>query len=247
MKRAPWVALAAIAMFLAAIASSHRIARPEQVVALDFTDIDTLVVNASASIVLQPASEATRLLQEYHYHAPDVPRETPRVTRQGTTLTIHAAATAAGYLRTKVHAPATLRRIVVAGGDIEATSPVDALEIETTGALSWNGRAKSLRILDRTRDSGGCAGCDHSLRIADGTIGTLVVRTRSGNVVMAQAERLGDVRLELGEEAEYELGSLHGNPPQVTVVAYPAEAAAPLIAPLGNEAASPPTEPPRRP
>ena len=122
---------------------------------------------------------------------------------------------------------------------------MDSLEIRANHELRWTGDARELRIIDegmKKRDCGSCAG--HSLTVSGGDIGSLTVRTINGKVSLDQYPRIGEVVLELGEDAEYELGGLRG-PPRAPVLRKfqddaPAPAPVPKVAPT-----EPPAEPPR--
>jgi hypothetical protein len=210
MKLAPWIALAAVALFVAAATVPKEMEPEEVVVALDLSGIDTVVVaSGTPEIVLRYAAEASVL-----HHRPQLHYD---VRREGSTLTLALADSANRYDDGEVSLPRSLRRLVVQGGTVNAHAAPVALEVETSGDVEWHGDAGSLLVVDRTHQERTCRECATTVKIAKGHIAELTVRTRSGTVELDRAEQLGRVHLELGADADYRLGGLQGKPPAVLV------------------------------
>jgi hypothetical protein len=201
MKLAPWVALAAIGTFLAAVAWAKRPPMPDQSLPLDFSGVDTLVVQTQDSRIALDDAAPYRISFGYS--------ESALVERHGATLTIRGK----GTLH-EIRAPSTLRRLVVDGATIEAKDAIGEMDLETTRPLSWEGDARILRIDKKTFERD-CYSC--SIDIDDGQIGMLFVRAHEGHISIRSAN-VAAVVLALGEKATYSLRDLHGTPPPVTLV-----------------------------
>jgi hypothetical protein len=130
----------------------------------------------------------------------------------------------------EIEAPATLRRIVGAS-DIGVADGVRVHDVLVEGddRINWNGDVDRLRIVHRTKPETGSCRCPGdadrtvgSVTVASGHIGSLEILSERGKVSLDKVEDIGHATLELGKDAEYELGGLHGKPPEVTLVALPA-------------------------
>jgi len=201
MKIAPWVALAAIGTFLAAVAWAKRPPMPGQSLPLDFSGIDTLVVQTKNPRIALDTAAPYRVSYGY--------LESALVERHGTTLTLRGK----GSLH-EIGAPPTLRHLVVDGGTVEAKTGVGEMDIETAKPLSWDGDARILRIDSHAADRD-CYPC--GVEIEDGQIGMLFVRAHENHVSIRSAH-VASVVLALGEKATYSLRDLHGAPPPVTLI-----------------------------
>jgi hypothetical protein len=69
-------------------------------------------------------------------------------------------------------------------------------------------------------------------------------RTDAGTISLLEAERIGEIVLELGADADYDLGGLHGPPRPPTLRPYAAAATGAETA-IKVAPADPPAEPPR--
>lgn len=238
MKGAPIVALAAIAVLLMAVAQPHRarsgLGGHHERTPVDFTGVDTLVVEFhDATVVLdgEPVEGAV-MASAGRFEA----------VREGATMTLRPLGRA--LHGTRVHAPPTLRAIELRGREVIARVPVDALEIRAHGYVQWRGDARSLRLVDLGSPRADCArDCGNILSVS-GRIDNLSARTAHGTVALEHAESVGNVVLELGADAEYELGGLHGPPRPVTLRPFEASPAVTDAAPKPAPD-SPPAEPPR--
>lgn len=211
MKRAPWVALAAIALLVGTSAWSERKELPNASVPLDFTGIDTLVVRTISPEVVFDRGKP-RLSHD---------RGKPmRVTRAGTTLTIEPHEKEQ-YRNVRLLVPVTLRRIVLHGGEVAAHVPVGELDIEGTAELTWKGDARVLRIVDAApKPHADCDEYCRTVKVERGTVGELVVRSRHGRIHVVDATRVARIEFVLGADATYTLGGLRSAPTHVTVVGY---------------------------
>jgi hypothetical protein len=233
MKLAPWVALGAVAAFVAAVAWAEKPPMPGTVLPLDFSGIDTLVVETqSAKIELDQAAT-----HEIHLDY----GESASVERRGATLRIRGKGS-----YQDIRAPVTLRRIVLEGGGIQAGQGVGELDVETTGTLSWRGDARVLRIVNHLQQPR-CDDWCNSVEINQGNIGTLFVRLHGGRVALNKAGAIDRVVLALGADAQYELEGLRGAPPPVIVIGEHDEPPAPLSTRAVSVPAEPAARPPRQP
>jgi hypothetical protein len=239
MKLAPWMALAAIALLMSGSLLSTRARSERSLQVLDFTGIDTLVVETKGMAEVTLGNFPGRMVAKFDATVD------ASVTRRGNVLEIKDEH---GWL--EIEAPATLRRIV--GADqvhvAEGVRVRDML-IEGDDLLSWKGDADRLRIVQLAKPSTGTCKCDHhtvgTVGVERGRIGELWVRSERGHVSLDRVEDIGHATLELGEHAEYDLGGLHGKPPEVTLIALPA---APPAAPTTGAKPAPVeplAEPPR--
>jgi hypothetical protein len=246
-KRAPLVALAAIGLFLAAIVAPdrQRLWGDEVHKPVDFTGIDTLVVDlehSNVDVILARRPPTAGKFAGSDLYKVDV-------AIRGSTMTLTQATK--GFLPIfdlKIVAPIGIRVVEMDDGSVEAKSRIESMEIRGRGAVRWEGDVGSLRLADLKALEPDCAtknrNCGGNLSVERGTIDRVVARTPHGTVSFDHAEDIGEIVLELGDDASYELGGLHGPPPPVTLrnldgtprLQPPAEKTAP---------ADGPAEPPR--
>jgi hypothetical protein len=241
MKLAPWVALAAIALLMSGSLWSKRHVSNELLQRLDFTGVDTLVVKSKARAEVHLGKFPGRMVDRFH---DDIEAS---VMRNGNVLTITQEN---GWL--EIEAPATLRRIEGVSA-VEVAEGVRAQDVVIEGddSLTWSGDVDRLRIVHHSDPSARCScpgNADQTsgrVEVTDGRIGSLHVRSERGRVSLNDIEAIGHATLELGEHAEYDLGGMHGKPPEVTLIALPA--ATPAAPTTGAKPApvEPLAEPPR--
>ncbi|MGH8028654.1 MAG: hypothetical protein ACREO3_01840, partial [Arenimonas sp.] len=85
---------------------------------------------------------------------------------------------------------------------------------------------------------------DRRLRVKDGRIGTLTVRSLDRGVAIDEAAKVAHIILALGDEVDYELGGLRQAPPQVTILG-PADPFPPAPPAIDESSTGPAPEPPR--
>jgi hypothetical protein len=207
MKRAPWVALASLALLVAASAWKHEKPAPPPIVhtPVDFTGIDTIDLErfGVANVVLVAPGSPNDVRQSLGY--PLVVRRHDGKLELEIDYDDHADIV--------LRAPNTLHRIAGVFGKVTAQAPVSSLEIEAGMGVDWSGDADRLRI--------DCESfCKADVEIQAGRIRELSVRIDEGKLVLAHPSDIGTVRLELGPEASYTLGKLQGPSPAITVVRF---------------------------
>jgi hypothetical protein len=203
-KRAPWVALASLALFVVANAWRHEDPPPpvQAQSTMDFSGMDALDLEWTlADVVLVAPGEAHGI-----DHALDHP---PAITRKGRTLVVKAEREDSVIVHA-VRAPHALRRIRTHGGSITAQVPVSALEIETAQNLQWAGDAKALRF----------ESVHGNIEIGKGRVESLYVRLGDGEVTFLDPSGIGKAHLELGPKARYSFGRLRGPPPPIVIVPF---------------------------
>jgi hypothetical protein len=242
MKLAPWMALAAIALLMSGSLLSRKESTQHRFQALDFTGIDTLVLENAHFDEVKLGNFPGRMVDKFDSQV------SASATRQGRVLTIRIE-----HAWLEIEAPATLRRIVGAGQvSVAHGVRVRDMLLEGNESIKWRGDVDRLRIVHATAPSEGtckCPGHDDftvgTVDVEGGRIGELRVRSERGHVTLGRVEDIGHATLELGEHAEYDLGGLHGKPPEVTLIALPAT---PPAAPARVAKPAPPgspAEPPR--
>jgi hypothetical protein len=242
MKVAPWVALAAVALLMSGSLLTRRDAQEGPLRKLDFTGVDTLVMKSKSRVEVTLGKFPGRMVDPFD---DDVEAT---VTRSGNVLTI---TNEYGWLQ--IEAPETLHRIEGADQiNVAHGNRVADMLVQGSESISWAGDVDRLRIIHRTKPSTGTCRCpEHeertvgSVLVQRGQVGSLEILSERGKVSLGQVEDIGHATLELGEDAEYDLGGLHGKPPEVTLIAL---RATPPVAPakVAKPApVDPAAEPPR--
>jgi hypothetical protein len=203
MKLAPVGFLAALGIFLTAMAASQRGSYEGQMtqLPLDFAGVDTLEVQANnySNIIIDSSnSPSISYTREYD----NITGETSKVEviKQNQKLLIKADLK--NYQSFDIRVPNTVRHMVLSGATVSSNGTLDALDINVSAdGLNWNGNAKalSIRAVDKERS---CLEryCSNRISIDSGVIDQLTILAEKGEVSLGRANELKATRLLLGPE-----------------------------------------------
>jgi hypothetical protein len=129
------------------------------------------------------------------------------VDRHGSTLRL--APKGEQFYGAKLVLPSKITRVVAENGRFEGSAPSQTLRIEASGIVNWKGDADALTLVSvakpsrrkrpSCRDDAGCV--QSTFSIEDGSIRTLAIESRNGNIQLGDIGGVGTIDLDVGPEA----------------------------------------------
>ncbi len=216
MKRTGLTFLAAMGLYVAALVLPREAPDDLVTLPLDLAGIEEVVVVSPSGVGILFVSAASPQL-EY----PVGKDHQVTVTREGRRLRI--VSDSKQYQALSIRLAPTVRRLVAPEAMIVAKVGLEALAIETTGELRWDGDVASLSINDATPCPGSCVS---QLDIRSGRIGHLSVTSRFSQVSLAHVDTISRTTLTLGREARFSIDQA-SRIPDITLLPHPADPPAP--------------------
>ncbi|HQZ31029.1 MAG TPA: hypothetical protein PLG89_04110 [Arenimonas sp.] len=239
MRRTRLTFLAALGLYVAALLLPRDAPETTATVPLDMTGIDELEVVSDSSVNVRLDAASANWLdyppgKDHHV----------TVTREGRRLRI--VSDVPGYRPLNISIRPTVGKLVVRDASIVAGPVLEAMVVETTGAIEWRGSVTDLTVVDLNpwydhaaadpaavpangAEAAAAAAADAfaaRLDIESGRIQNLSVTTRGSVVTLADPDTLGRITLTLGQRARYSIGSA-SRIPDITLLPHPADAQAP--------------------
>lgn len=210
MRAGPVLFLAAIALLCAGVVSTRGVGQwksPETIeVPIDMAGVDTIDLRDTdvASVVIS-AERPHVAYRNAGRNTSDMKNLRPHMARVGNTLKISYSQEYSGS-ETLFVTP-QIGRILASNATIQAKARVQRIRIDATGTVNWSGDAGTLEFVD-TGPKPGCIrgyGCTASFQFADGTVGSLAITTRSGQIQLQDLSGVGTVALRTGPDAKLHL------------------------------------------
>lgn len=232
MKRTGFTFLAAMGLYFAALVLPREAPDNQVTLPLDLTGIEEVEVISPSGVGILFASAASPQLQY-----PVGTKHHVTVTRDGRRMRI--VSDVDRYQALDIRLTPAVRKLVVPSAMIRASTGLEALDIESSGGLRWEGDATTLSINDVTPPwPAGSAGesptgeaacapnCGSHLEIGAGRIDHLLVTTAASRVSLTQVDTIARTTLSLGHDARFSIEQA-SRIPDITLLPHPADAKAP--------------------
>lgn len=213
MKITPIIFCSALAVFLATIATSKHIPvqSDDTNVPLNFQGIDTLEVQSDYTAQISVRDDvASSLSYDFNY-------DTYRTDGDDKVRSYNVEITGNRMLISKkvdrygdfvIVIPSTVKNLIVYNASVSTLLPVDAMHVQVSKSLEWQGDARNLRISDSRDYSDPNKGCNSDIVINNGAIDNLFVETKKGMLKLKALDQIKSVTLQAGPDASLSISPI---------------------------------------
>ena len=206
MKITPIVFCAALAIFLATLASSKHIPldNTETKVPLNFVGIDTLEIRSDYTVQISVREDIASSLSYSFDSAPyesNGDEKTPAHNIKITGNKMLISKEDGRYGDFLIVIPSTVKNLIIHDATVTTLLPVETMHVQVSRSLEWQGDAGNVRISDSRDYSDPAQGCSSDIVINSGAIDNLFVETKKGMIKLKALDQIKSATLQAGPKA----------------------------------------------